>query len=63
MKNRVELLGYYGDDLIHACSAWTSTSRELTAEKLERIPKLLTMLAKELGDKLAKSFTNELEQQ
>jgi len=45
--NKVELLGYYGDDLTHACSAWTSTSRELTAEKLERVPKLLTMLAKE----------------
>ncbi len=28
--NKVELLGYYGDDLTHACSAWTSTSRELT---------------------------------
>jgi thymidylate synthase (FAD) len=47
MQNKVELLGYYGDDLTHACSAWTSTSRELTAEKLERVPKLLTMLAKE----------------
>jgi len=47
MNNKVELLGYYGDDLTHACSAWTSTSRELTAEKLERVPKLLTMLAKE----------------
>jgi len=47
MSNKVELLGYYGDDLTHACSAWTSTSRELTAEKLERVPKLLTMLAKE----------------
>jgi thymidylate synthase (FAD) len=47
MNNKVELLGYYGDDLTHACSAWTSTSRELTPEKLERVPKLLTMLAKE----------------
>lgn len=47
MKNKVELLGYYGDDLIHACSAWTSTSRELTDEKIERVPKLLTMLASE----------------
>jgi thymidylate synthase (FAD) len=47
MNNKVELLGYYGDDLIHACSAWTSTSRELTLEKIERVPKLLTMLASE----------------
>ena len=47
MNNKVELLGYYGDDLIHACSAWTSTSRELTDEKIERVPKLLNMLASE----------------
>lgn len=47
MTNQVELLGHYGDDLIHACSAWTSTSRELTDEKLERVPKLLKMLASE----------------
>jgi len=47
MKNSVELLGWYGDDLTHACSAWTSTSRELTDEKLERVPKLLSMLASE----------------
>ena len=47
MQNKVELLGYYGDDLTHACSAWTSTSRELTVEKIERVPKLLAMLAKE----------------
>jgi len=26
MNNRVELLGYYGSDLTHAQSAWTSTS-------------------------------------
>jgi thymidylate synthase (FAD) len=47
MNNEVELLGYYGDDLTHACSAWTSTSRELTPEKVERVGKLLTMLATE----------------
>lgn len=46
-KNKVELLGHYGDDLIHACSAWTSTSRELTEEKIGRVPKLLKMLASE----------------
>ena len=44
MKNTVELLGYYGSDEVIACSAWTSTSRELTLEKRERIPKLLDML-------------------
>jgi len=46
-KNTVELLGYYGDDTVHASSAWTSTSRDLTEEKVERIPKLLKMLASE----------------
>ena len=46
-KNRVELLGYYGDDTVHASSAWTSTSRDLTEEKVNRIPKLLDMLASE----------------
>lgn len=46
-KNTVELLGYYGDDTVHASSAWTSTSRDLTPEKLERVEVLLTMLAKE----------------
>jgi thymidylate synthase (FAD) len=45
--NTVELLGYYGDDAVHASSAWTSTSRNLTNEKIARIPKLLTMLATE----------------
>ena len=47
MNNTVELLGHYGDDLTHACSAWTSTSRELTEEKIGRVPKLLNMLASE----------------
>jgi len=45
--NKVELLGYYGSDLVHAQSAWTSTSRDLTEEKLGRVDKLLTMLASE----------------
>lgn len=44
MRNKVELLGYYGSDEVIACSAWTSTSRELTEEKKERIPKLINML-------------------
>ena len=47
MKNTVELLGYYGTDLVHAQSAWTSTSRDLSEDKLERVDKLLSMLAKE----------------
>jgi thymidylate synthase (FAD) len=46
-KNEAILLGHYGDDLVHACSAWTSTSRELTQEKIDRVPKLLKMLASE----------------
>lgn len=44
-KNIVQLIGYYGSDQIHAQSAWTSTNRELTDEKMERIPSLLKMLA------------------
>jgi thymidylate synthase (FAD) len=47
MNNKVELLGYYGDDLVHASSAWTSTSRDLTEDKIARVPKLLDMLASE----------------
>jgi thymidylate synthase (FAD) len=45
--NKVELLGYYGSDLVHAQSAWTSTSRDLTEEKINRVPALLNMLASE----------------
>jgi thymidylate synthase (FAD) len=44
MRNSVELLGFYGSDEIIACSAWTSTSRELTEDKKERIPGLIKML-------------------
>ena len=47
MDNKVELLGFYGSDLTHAQSAWTSTSRDITDEKRQRIPKLLNMLASE----------------
>lgn len=43
--NKVELIGYYGSDITHAQSAWTSTSRELSKDKLVRIPNLLKMLA------------------
>lgn len=45
--NTVELLGYYGSDQVHAQSAWTSTSRDLTDDKINRIPNLLKMLASE----------------
>ena len=44
MRNTVELLGHYGSDEVIACSAWTSTSRELDEKKRERIPKLIDML-------------------
>lgn len=46
-RNKVVLIGHYGSDLTHALSAWTSTSRDLTPEKLERVPSLLKMLASE----------------
>lgn len=45
MKNKVELLGHYGSDETHACSAWTSTSRDLTPDKITRLPNLLKYLA------------------
>jgi len=47
MNNKVELIGHYGSDLTHGLSAWTSTSRELPQEKLNRIDRLLQMLAEE----------------
>jgi thymidylate synthase (FAD) len=43
--NRVELLGTYGGDETHALSAWTSTSRELTSEKRERMGRMISQLA------------------
>lgn len=45
--NTVELIGWYGSDVVHAQSAWTSTSRDLTEDKLNRIPQLLEMLAEQ----------------
>ncbi len=45
MNNEIQLIGTYGSDESHAMSAWTSTSRELTEEKKNRIPALLKMLA------------------
>ena len=47
MTNKVELLGYYGSDETIACSAWTSTSRDLTENKRGRINKLIDMLWRE----------------
>ena len=44
-KNKVELIGYYGGDELHACSAWTSTSRDLDDAKRARIPAMLKTLA------------------
>jgi hypothetical protein len=44
--NTVELIGHYGGDREHALSAWTSTHRDLTPEKIDRIPKLLEFLVK-----------------
>ena len=45
--NTCELLGFYGSDIIHSQSAWTSTSRDLNDDKIKRIPDLLKMLATE----------------
>ena len=45
-KNKIELIGIYGSDEIIACSAWTSTSRNLTNDKRNRIPKMLEDLWK-----------------
>jgi len=45
MKNTVTLLGWYGSDEVHAASGWTSTSRELSKEKINRVPTFLEMLA------------------
>lgn len=47
MQNKIELIGHYGSDEVIACSAWTSTSRNLTDEKKSRIPKLIDMLWRE----------------
>ena len=44
MFNSVELLGYYGSDEVIACSAWTSTSRNLTEDKKARVGGLIDTL-------------------
>jgi thymidylate synthase (FAD) len=49
--NTVEAIGFYGGDVLHAMSAWTSTSRDVDTPdktgktKRERIPALLKNLA------------------
>lgn len=43
--NEVTLVGHYGDDKTHALSAWTSSNRELTESKRERMGSFLKMLA------------------
>jgi flavin-dependent thymidylate synthase len=45
--NKVELIGHYGSDEIIALAAWTSTSRELSDEKRNRVPQLIHTLAGE----------------
>lgn len=42
LENSVELLGWYGGDIAIAMSAWTSTKRDMTPEKLARVEQLLT---------------------
>ena len=44
-KNKVELLEYAGSDISHARAAWASTNQEVTPDKIERISKLLKILA------------------
>lgn len=56
-QNKVELTGHYGNDLNMALAAWTSTSRELTDDKRDRVPALLVMLAEERhGTPFEKSY-------
>lgn len=43
----VQLLGHYGGDLEHAGAAWTSTTRDLSPERLARLPAFLKRLADE----------------
>lgn len=46
-RNTVALIGHYGSDLTHAGSAWTSTTRELTEDRLARVPDFLKRLAQD----------------
>lgn len=54
MENEIILLGHYGSDETHACSAWTSTSRDLDIieantgkPRRARIPTMLASLARD----------------
>jgi len=47
MNNSIKLIGFFGSDETHECSAWTSTTREITDEKKNRVPQLLKMLAED----------------
>ena len=59
--NKVELVGFYGSDELHACSAWTSTGRDITEERRARIPQMLAELAKnEHGTPFEKSMLHFL---
>lgn len=44
MNNKIELIGHYGSDKVIALSAWTSTSRNLSQKKRDRIPNLINDL-------------------
>jgi flavin-dependent thymidylate synthase len=48
--NKVQWIGHYGGDLTHGLSAWTSTHRDLDADKLNRLPKMLATLAADKHD-------------
>ena len=51
-KNKVELLGYYGSDEVIACSAWTSTSRDLTEEKKVNRLEIIEIIKELLDEKV-----------
>jgi len=42
--SKVTYVGHYGDDQTIALAAWTSTSRELTLNKVNRIPQMISDL-------------------
>jgi flavin-dependent thymidylate synthase len=45
--SKVQLVGHYGSDEQIALAAWTSTSRELTDDKIKRIPNMIETLYSE----------------
>jgi flavin-dependent thymidylate synthase len=47
MNNNVILIGTYGSDMTHAQSAWASTNKKMTEERVKRIPEFLKQLAKD----------------